>query len=83
MFLKIFLYFLFFFFKDLGPISYHDFEHATSGDNVCRRMIEDLGPEAKVFLLRNHGCITLGKTVHEAFFFMFELIRACEASFLC
>ena len=52
---------------DIGGISYHDFEHASSGVDVCARMINDLGPENKVLMLPNHGAITLGDSVHEAF----------------
>ena len=47
---------------DIGGISYHDFQHATSSSSdACSRMIEDLGLENKVLLLPNHGAITLGK----------------------
>jgi ribulose-5-phosphate 4-epimerase/fuculose-1-phosphate aldolase len=63
---------------DLGAISYHDFEHATSGTDVCKRLVQDLGPTNKVLLLRNHGNITVGGSVHEAFFLMYQLIEACK-----
>ena len=63
---------------DLGGISYHDFQHATSGNDVCKRLVQDLGLENKVLLLRNHGSITVGNSVHEAFFLMYQLIEACK-----
>lgn len=64
---------------DLGQISYHEFEHATKeGSDVCKRLVDDLGPVNKVILLRNHGPITVGKTVHEAFFLMYQLVEACR-----
>eukprot|EP00051_Salpingoeca_urceolata_P010353 m.126395 g.126395 ORF g.126395 m.126395 type:complete len:887 (+) comp16680_c0_seq2:4950-7610(+) len=64
---------------DLGEVTYHKFKHATTkGSNVCERLVEDLGDTSKCILLRNHGCITVGKTVHETFFRMFQLLRACE-----
>ncbi len=56
---------------DLGPISYHDFEHATAGADVCERLVKDLGNN-RVLMLRNHGLITVGRSIAEAFFLMYE-----------
>ncbi len=68
---------------DVGGISYHDFQHATSSSSdVCARMIEDLGPENKVLLLPNHGAITLGKSVHEAFYLTHQLVEACKVQIM-
>ena len=64
---------------DIGGISYHDFQHATSGESdVCDRMVSDLGPVNKVLLLRNHGSLTVGDTVYEAFYLTYELVEACK-----
>lgn len=64
---------------DLGPISYHAYEHATNEQvDVCDRMVSDFGPTNKVLLLRNHGSITVGATVHEAFFLTYQLVEACR-----
>ena len=68
---------------DIGGISYHDFEHATSKEHdVCERMLEDLGPENHVLLLRNHGSITLGDSVHQAFYLTYQLVEACRVQLL-
>ena len=68
---------------DLGGISSHDFQHATSSSSdVCARMIEDLGHENKVLLLPNHGAITIGETLHEAFYLTYELVEACEVQIM-
>ena len=68
---------------DIGGISYHDFQHATSSStDVCTRMIQDLGPENKVLLLPNHGAITIGDTLHEAFYLTYELVEACKVQIL-
>ena len=67
---------------DIGNISYHDFEHVTSGGDVCARMINDLGPENKVLMLPNHGAITLGDSVHEAFYLTYQLVEACKVQIL-
>lgn len=64
---------------DLGGISYHNFEHATSQrTDVCQKLVDDLGPKNKVLLLRNHGAITVGKSVNEAFFLTYQLIESCK-----
>lgn len=63
---------------DLGPVATHAFEHATAGDHVCAKLVADLGPRAKVLLMENHGCLTVGATVGEAYFRLLQLIRACE-----
>ena len=68
---------------DLGGISSHDFQHATSSSSdVCARMIDDLGPENKVLLLPNHGAITIGETLHEAFYLTYELVEACKVQIM-
>lgn len=68
---------------DLGPISYHGYEHATNEKtDVCERMVADLGPTNKVLLLSNHGSITIGDTLHEAFFLTYQLVEACRVQIL-
>ena len=68
---------------DIGGISYHDFQHATTEQSdVCERMVNDLGPENKVLLLRNHGSITVGDTLHEAFYLTYELVEACRVQIM-
>lgn len=68
---------------DIGGISYHDFEHATSSSSdVCGRMIRDLGSVNKVLLLPNHGAITIGDSVHEAFYLTYQLVEACKVQIM-
>lgn len=67
---------------DIGGISCHDFEHATSGGDVCARMVRDLGPTNKVLLLPNHGAITIGDSVHEAFYLTYQLVEACKVQLM-
>lgn len=69
---------------DLGPVRLHEFEHATAGDHVCAKLVEDLGDlPCKTLLMRNHGCMTVGRTVGECYFRLFQLIRACEVQCAC
>jgi ribulose-5-phosphate 4-epimerase/fuculose-1-phosphate aldolase len=68
---------------DLGAISYHDYEHATTDQSdVCDRMVSDFSATNKVLLLRNHGSITVGDSVHEAFFLTYQLVEACRVQCL-
>ena len=41
-------------------------------------MVADLGPTARVMILRNHGRLTLGRNIPEAFILMLNLGRACR-----
>jgi ribulose-5-phosphate 4-epimerase/fuculose-1-phosphate aldolase len=41
------------------------------------RLVQDLGPRYAM-LLRNHGSLTVGRTIPEAFVLMETLDRACE-----
>ena len=43
-----------------------------------QRLVADLGPTARALILRNHGLVTLGRTVSEAFILMLNLERACR-----
>ncbi|MEM9282481.1 MAG: class II aldolase/adducin family protein [Verrucomicrobiota bacterium] len=64
---------------DLGPTSYHAYEHATNEQtDVCERMVSDFGPSNQVLLLRNHGAITVGESVHGVFFLTYQLVEACR-----
>ena len=42
------------------------------------RMAKSLGASSKVMILRNHGLLTLGATVREAFELMYYLDCACQ-----
>lgn len=68
---------------DLGAISYHGYDHATNEtSDVCERMVSDFGSTNNVLLLRNHGSITVGKTLHETFFLTYQLVEACRVQLL-
>ena len=61
-------------------LSYHDFEGASGDHNLAERdrLAESLGPRNKVMMLRNHGLLSVGETVSEAFLWMYRLDRACQ-----
>jgi len=61
-----------------GEIAYHDYEGPAVDLDEQRRLIADLG-HRPAMILRNHGLLTVGKTVCEAFVVMHWLERACQA----
>ena len=65
----------------LASIAYHDYEGLALNDEEKPRLVEDLG-DKNYLILRNHGLLTLGKTVAEAFLSMYILERACKIQIL-
>lgn len=59
-------------------VAYHDFEGIATELGERERLVADLGNRHSM-ILRNHGTITIGRTVAEAFLRMYFLERACEA----
>ena len=47
-------------------IAYHDFEGITVMDDEKPRLIANMG-EKNMLILRNHGLLTCGRTIPEAF----------------
>jgi ribulose-5-phosphate 4-epimerase/fuculose-1-phosphate aldolase len=60
-----------------GKIAYHDYEGPELPPPEQRRFISDLGDKRMMFL-RNHGTLTLGDSIAEAFNLMHYLERACH-----
>jgi ribulose-5-phosphate 4-epimerase/fuculose-1-phosphate aldolase len=58
-------------------VAYHDFEGVTLELDERERMIANLG-DKPVMILRNHGLLSTGRDVAEAFSNMYNLQRACE-----
>jgi len=60
-----------------GGVAYHDYEGLALDADEKQRLVADLG-EMRMMILRNHGTLTVGETVGEAFFHMYNLERACK-----
>jgi len=60
-----------------GQIAYHDFEGITVNLEERQRLVANLGSRRQM-ILRNHGLLTWGETIPEAFVRMWTLQRACE-----
>jgi len=61
----------------LASMSYHEYEGLAVNDEEKARIQSDLG-DANFMLLRNHGGLTLGQTIGDAFMHMYDLTRACQ-----
>jgi ribulose-5-phosphate 4-epimerase/fuculose-1-phosphate aldolase len=59
-------------------LSYHDYEGVALDTDEQQRLIRDLGVNSAM-VLRNHGLLTCGATVAQAFDAMYYLERACGA----
>lgn len=60
-----------------GGISYHDYEGFSLELDERERLIRDLGNN-DVMILRNHGLVTVGRSVSEAFLNMYQMDVACR-----
>jgi ribulose-5-phosphate 4-epimerase/fuculose-1-phosphate aldolase len=61
----------------LASLGYHDYEGIALLDAEKPRLQRDLGRNS-FLILRNHGLLTVGATIADAFLNMFLLQRACE-----
>ena len=59
-------------------VAYHDYEGIATELEERDRLVADLGTK-NAMLLRNHGTLTVGESVGQAFLRMYFLERACEA----
>jgi len=61
----------------LDFLGYHDYEGAALDEDERTRLVRDLG-QGRVLILRNHGAMTVGRSVSEAFCWMHRLETACN-----
>ena len=62
-------------------IAYHDFEGVTLRQDECKRIADDLGDKS-IMILKNHGLLTTGETIAEAFMKLYTLESACKVQLL-
>ncbi len=62
-----------------GHVATHEYEGVAADDNMDERdrLVRDLG-DRPCMVLRNHGLLTVGRSVAEAFYWMFYLERSCQ-----
>lgn len=62
-------------------LSYHDYEGLALNPDEKPRLQAHLG-NTRHMILRNHGLLTVGRTISDAFVAMYSLQRACEIQLL-
>ena len=60
-----------------GRVAYHEFEGVTVDPEEGARLLASIG-EQQAVILRNHGLLTWGATLPEAFLWLWTLQRACD-----
>lgn len=58
-------------------VAYHDYEGLSTDLDERQRLAQNLG-DKQVMILRNHGMLTCGADVAEAFILMYYLERSCK-----
>lgn len=61
-----------------GKVSYHDYEGVAIDTEERARLVADLGSN-DALILRNHGLLTCGRSIGEAFNMMYWLELACKS----
>uniref|UniRef100_A0A673AL79 Gamma-adducin-like n=1 Tax=Sphaeramia orbicularis TaxID=375764 RepID=A0A673AL79_9TELE len=62
----------------LGDVSCFGYHGSLDNKEEKVEFQKNLGPTAKVMILRNHGLLALGETVEEAFHYVYHSQQACE-----
>jgi ribulose-5-phosphate 4-epimerase/fuculose-1-phosphate aldolase len=61
----------------LASLAYHDYEGVAFRDDEKPRLQADMG-HANFLMLRNHGLLTCGKTIADAFLSMYTFENTCQ-----
>ena len=62
----------------VGHIGYHDYEGPAVDVDERERLVHDLGPH-DAMIMRNHGLLTCGATIQQAFNTMYQLEMSCRS----
>ncbi len=60
----------------IPSLAYHDYEGVALSDDEKPRLVRDLG-DNRYFMLRNHGLLTVGRTIADAFMGMYFFEATC------
>ena len=58
-------------------ITYHEYDVASSNEEECRLLGVDIA-DRHAMIMHNHGLLTCGRTVAEAFYYLYTLENACK-----
>ncbi len=64
----------------IGDIAYHSYEGAATRLDERERILADLD-DRSILVLRNHGLLTVGHSIGEAFVVTYRVERACAMQF--
>jgi ribulose-5-phosphate 4-epimerase/fuculose-1-phosphate aldolase len=62
----------------VGHVGYHDYEGPAVELDERQRIVNDLGPH-DALIMRNHGLLTCGATIQQAFNAMYQLELSCRS----
>jgi len=62
-------------------LAYHDYEGIATREDEKKRLVANIGHKGSV-ILRNHGTLTIGKNVGDAYERMYRMERACKYQIL-
>lgn len=65
----------------LASVAYHDYEGVALNEDEKPRLVADLGEKA-FLILRNHGLLTVGASIADAFLYMYLLETACQTQLM-
>lgn len=65
----------------LASLAYHDYEGVALDEDEQPRLVADLG-DKRAMILRNHGLLTVGKTIADAFLAMYVLEWSCRTQIM-
>ena len=65
----------------LSSMAYHDYEGVALNEDEKPRLVADLGTR-NFLILRNHGLLTVGASIPDAFLFMYLLEASCRIQVL-
>lgn len=66
----------------VGKVAYHDYAGVLMDDSMRKRIYDDLANnDSKILILRNHGIAAMGKTLEEAWFYLFQFMIAADIQF--
>ena len=60
-----------------ATLAYHDYEGVALNDAEKPRLVADLG-DKRAMILRNHGLLTVGDSIADAFLLLYVLETACQ-----
>ena len=58
-------------------VVYHDYGIARTHSEECERLGQDIG-DRTIMIMRNHGLLSVGRSVAEAFYYLYTVESACK-----